>query len=225
MGILFNIFFFIAGGALIYVAVHLRVKERNTELIENLKKLESDKKKILTRFVDEMEKNKQEHASALEKKKFQYEDKRILFSKYFALLSIFHEKANTLCTEEIESILKEMLPDDEKIKHKVIEKYNRETEKLVAELKEEHSHVKAEQSNIRLIASTEVDSLLDELTAAVESAVEASKQMLAAMRTTEFLNNQSIIRPHQKNLFSHGQVIQKIHNAIKEQMKLELNDI
>ena len=45
------------------------------------------------------------------------------------------------------------------------------------------------------------------------------------MRTAEFSNNQFIIRHHQKNLFSHGQVIQQTHNAIKEQMKLELNEI
>ena len=225
MGIFFNIFFFIAGGALIYVAVHLRVKERNKELVANVKKLESDKKKILARFVDEMEKNKQEHANALEKKKFQYEDKRIQFSNYFALLSTFHEKTNSLCTDKIQPLLNELVSDDERTKHKAIEKYTHETQKSVFELKEEHSRVKAEQNNIRLVASTEVDSLLDELTAAVESAIEASTQMLAAMRSAEFLNNQSIIRPHQKNLFSHGQVIQKIHNAIKEQMKLELNEI
>lgn len=225
MGILFNIFFFIAGAAIIYVAAYLRVKERNNELVQNIKKLESDKKQVLTRFVDEIEKTKQEHASALEKKKFQYEDKRIVFSNIFALLSIFHEKANALCADKIQSLLNELVSDDERTKHKAIQKYNHDTQVLVADLKEEHNRVKAEQNNIRLIASTEVDSLLDELNAAVDSAIEASTKMLTVIRSAEFLNDQSIIRPHQKNLFSHGQVIQNIHIALKDQMKLELNDI
>jgi len=225
MGIFFNVFFFITGAALIYVAAYLRVKERNKELVEDIKKLEKDKKQILTRFVDEMEKTKLEHASALEKKKFQYEDKRLQFSNYFTLLSTFHEKAISLCADKIKLIINELVSDDERTKHKAIEKYNRETQTLVFGLKEEHNKVKGEQNNIRLIASTEVDSLLDELNAAVESAIEASTQMLTAMRTAEFLKNQSIIRPHQKNLFSHGQVIQQIHTALKDQMKLELNEI
>ena len=225
MGILFNIFFFIAGATLIYVAAYLRVKERNKELVGNIKKLENDKKQVLTRFIDEIEKNKQEHANDLEKKKFQYEDKRIQFSKYFALLSIFHEKANTLCTDKIQLLLNELVSDDETTKYKKIEKYNHDTQVLVADLKEEHGKVRAEQNNMRLIASAEVDSLLDELNAAVESTIEASTQMQMAMRTDDFLNNQSLIKPYQKNLFSHGQVIQNIHTALKDQMKLELNEI
>ena len=225
MGIFFNIFFFIAGAALIYVAFYLRVKERNKELVGNIKKLENDKKQILKRFVGEMEKTKQEHDTVFEKKKFQYEDKRIQFSNYFALLSTFHEKTNSLCTDKIQPLLNELVSDDERTKHKAIEKYNHETQAIVFDLKEEHNRVKTEQNNIRLIASKEVDSLLDELTAAVESATEISAQMLKTMRSAEFLNNQSIIRPYQKNLFSHGQVIQKIHTALKDQMKLELNEI
>lgn len=225
MGIIFNIFFFLAGGALIYVAAYLRVKERNKELVDSIKKLENDKKKVLTRFVDELEKTRQEHADALEKKKFQYEDKRIQFSKYFALLNTFHEKTNRLCADKIKPIINELVSDDERTKHKAIEKYHHETQVLVSDLKEEHTRVRVEQGNIRLIASKEVDSLVDELNAAVESAIEASTQMLAVMRTPDFLKNQSIIRPHQKNLFSHGQVIQQIHTALKEQMKLELDEI
>jgi len=225
MGIFFNVFFFISGATLIYFAAYLRVKEKNKELVENIKKLESDKKKVLIRFVDEIEKTKQEYAIALEKKKFQYEDKRMQFSNYFSLLSSFHEKANALCTDKIQPLLNELVSDDERTKHKAIEKYNHDTQALVFELKEEHNNVKVEQNNIRLIASTEVDSLLDELNAAVESAIEVSTKMLTAMRTAEFLTDQSIIRPYQKNLFSHGQVIQKIHTALKDQLKLELDEI
>ena len=225
MGVFFNIFFFIAGAAVIYVAVHLRVKERNKELVVNIKKLESDKKKILKNFVDEMEKTKLAHANTLEKKKFQYEDKRIQFSNFFALLSTFHEKAINLCADEIKSIIQELISDDERTKHKAIEKYNQKTQALVFDLREDHRSVKADQNNIRLIASEEVDCLLDELNAAVESAIETSSKILKAMRSAEFLNNQSIIRPYQKNLFSHVQVIQKIHAAIKEQLKLELDEI
>ena len=225
MGIFFNIFFFIAGVALTYVGVHLRVKERNKELVGNIQKLESDKKNMLSRFMNEIEKSKKEHASAIKEKKFQYEDKRMEFSKYFALLSSFHEKANILCSDKIDSILKKVLSDDQRSKKKAIEKYSSDIQKLVSELKDNQNRVKAQQNNMRLIASVEVDSLLDELNAAVESATEASRKMLAKIKTTEFLNNQSIIRAHQNNLFSHGKVIQNAHAVLKDQMKLELNEV
>jgi len=225
MGILFNIFLFVAGGALIYVAVHLKVKDQNAQLLQSIKKLENDKKNVVTRFVDEMEKTKQEYTSAIEKKKFQYEDKRAQFTKYFTLLSTFHEKANILCTDEIQPIIQALSSDDEKAKRNAIKQYHHNTQALIFDLKEERNKVQAEENNMRLIASAEVDSLLDELNAAAESAIEASTQMLTAMKSPQFLTDQSIIRPHQKILFSHGQIIQQIYAALKEQMKLELNEV
>ena len=225
MSVFFNIFFFIAGGLLIYVAVHLRTKEKNKELVENVKKLEKDKKYLLSKFINEIEKGKKAHASVFKEKKFEYEVKRMQFSKYFTLLSTFHEKANILCSDKIDSLLKKLVSEDDRTKHKVIEKYYRDMQKLVSEIKEDQNNVKAEKNNILLMSSSEVDSLLDELNAAVESATEVSIKILTAIKTNDFLNNQSNIKAHQQNLFSHGQVIHNIYTAIKNQMKLELSKI
>jgi len=225
MSIFFNVFFFFAGAAFIYVAGFLRVKEKNKELVGNIRKLENEKKRVLVRFVDELEKTKQKHADAFEKRKFQYEDKRLQFSSLFALLSTFHEKTNSLCADKIKPIINELVSDSERTIYKAIKKYHDETQAVVSDLREEHNRIKVEQNNLRLIASKEVDRLIDELSTAVESAINASTQILTSMRTPEFLKNQSIIRPHQKNLFSHGQIIQQIHSALKEQMKFELNEI
>lgn len=117
------------------------------------------------------------------------------------------------------------LVEDESIKRQSTVKYNEDVQALVFELNEEHLKVKTEQNSIRLIASPKVDTLLDELEVAVKNATDSSTEMLRVMSTAEFWADQSIIAPYQEKLTAYGQAVQISHNALKEQMKLELHEI
>jgi hypothetical protein len=92
-------------------------------------------------------------------------------------------------------------------------------------LNEEHLKVKSEQNSIRLIASSEVDTLLDNLEIAVENATDSSTEMLRVMSTPEFWADQSIIAPYQQKSANYGLQVQSSHSALKEQMKQDLNEI
>jgi len=124
------------------------------------------------------------------------------YSKYFALLDEFHGKCNSIFLEKLQPIMTAFLSgyveEDESVKNQAIAKYKEDVQALVFELNEGHLKVKSEQNSIRLIASSKVDSLLDNLEIAVENATDSSAEMLRVMSTPEFWADQSIIAPYQQ---------------------------
>ncbi|MEP4891518.1 MAG: hypothetical protein ABJV04_15950 [Aliiglaciecola sp.] len=224
-----NILFFVLGALAIYLTAYLKVKGKNRALIEDNRQLEEDKQKIVAKYRAETEEIKKQHSLDIEKRKYQYEEKRLQFSKYFALLDEFHGKCNSIFLEKFQPIMTEFLSDclneDEVIKNQAIVKYNQDVQALVFELNEEHLKVKTEQNSIRLIASEKVDVLLDKLEVAVKNATDASTEMLRFMSTQEFWADQSLIVPYQEKATLFGQDVQRCHNALKEQMKQELKEI
>ncbi|WP_299010978.1 hypothetical protein [uncultured Shewanella sp.] len=229
MDVIINIVCLIIGGLSVYFTAYLKVKGKNKGLIEDINKLEDEKQKVIAKYRAETEEIKKQHSLDIEKRKYQYEDKRLQFSKYFSLLDEFHSKCNAIFLEKFQPIMAEFLAgyleDDESIKNKAIVKYNEDVQALVFELNEEHLKIKSEQNSIRLISSPEVDTLLDNLEVAVKNATNSSTEMLKVMATQEFWADQTIITPYQETLTVHGQEVQKSHNVLKEQMKVELNEI
>lgn len=229
MDVILNILFFVLGALSIYLTAYLKVKGKNRALIEDNHQLEEDKQKIVAKYRAETEKIKKQHSLEIEKRKYQYEDKRLQFSKYFALLDEFHGKCNSIFLEKFQPIMTEFLSgcldENEVVKNQAIVKYNQNVQALVFELNEEHLKVKTEQNSIRLIASKKVDALLDKLEVAVKNATDSSTEMLRFMSTQEFWEDQSLIVPYQEKATLFGQDVQKCHNALKEQMKQELKEI
>lgn len=229
MDLAVNIICFGAGALSIYLTAYLKVKGKNKALLEDNQKLEEEKQKIIAKYRAETEEIKKQHALDIERRKFQYEDKRAQFSKYFYLLDEFHNKCNSVFLERFQPIMTEFLSgylvENELIKRQATVKYNEDVQALVFELNEEHIKVKTEQNSIRLIASPKVDTLLDELEVAVKNATDSSTEILNIMSTSEFWADQSIIAPYQEKLTVYGQAVQSRHNALKEQMKLELHEI
>ena len=229
MDVILNILCFSAGVLSIYFTAYLKVKGKNKGLIEDINKLEDEKQKIIAKYRAETEQIKKQHSLDIEKRKFQYEDKRAQFSKYFALLDMFHGKSSAVFLEKFQPIMTEFLlgylEEDESIKNKSIVKYNEDIQALVFELNEEHLRVKSEQNSIRLIASTRVDELLDMLEIAVKNATDSSTEMLRVMATQEFWADQTIITPYQDKLAICAEAVQVSNDALKEQMKTELNEI
>jgi len=229
MDVIINILSFLGGMLVLYLTAYVKVKGKNKALIEDVEKLEDEKQKIIAKYRAETEEIKKQHTLDIEKRKFQYEDKRKQFSKYFSLLDEFHGKRNSVFLERVQPIITEFLSgylvDDEQVKNEAIVKYNKDVQALVFELNEEHLKLKSEQNSIRLIASPDVDKLLDKLEIAVKTATDLSTEMLRFMSTPEFLADQSLILPYQEKLAVSGNEVQVAHNNLKEQMKIELNEI
>ena len=135
--------------------------------------------------------------------------------------SVFLEKFQPIIAE----LLSSSLTDNEQVKIEAMVKYNEDIQSLVFELSEEHLKIKTEQNSIRLIASTEVDGLLDNLEISVKTATDLTIEMLRVMASPEFFEDQNLILPYQDKLAVFGSKAQEAHHELREQMKVELNEI
>lgn len=77
---------FLLGFLVFYLTAYSKTKGKNKALKEDISKLEDEKQKIIAKYQAETESIKKQHTLDIEKRKFQYEDKRIQFQKYFSIL-------------------------------------------------------------------------------------------------------------------------------------------
>jgi hypothetical protein len=229
MDVILNVLSFLAGIALVYLTAYVKVKGKNKALIEDVAKLESDKQNIIAKYRAETEELKKQHTLEIEKKKFQYEDKRTQFSKYFGLLDEFHGKCNSVFGEKFQPIITEFmnsyLVDDPDVQHQATVKYSENVQKLFFELNAEHLKLQTETNSIRLISSPKIDVFLNSLESGVKLATDQTTEMLQFMAKPEFWADQSLVVPYQDKLAVSAKEVIDCRNQLREQMKVELNEI
>lgn len=229
MEVIINLLSFLGGIFIVYLTVYTKAKSKNKALLEDIEKLEDEKQKIIAKYRAETEEIKKQHTLDIEKRKFQYEDKRTQFSKYFSLLDEFHGKCNSAFAEKFQPIMTEFmngyLSDDPEEQHQATLKYNEDVQELFFELNAEHLKIKTETNSIRLIATPEVDTLLDTLEESVKLATDQSTDMLKFMATPEFWQDQSLVAPYQAEIEKSGKSVLDSRYKLREQMKAELNEI
>jgi len=91
---------FLLGMFVVYITAYTKAKGKNKALMEDNICLENDKQKIAVQHRNETEELKKQHSLDIEKRKYQYEEKRHQFSKYFKLLDEFNQRSNETFVEE-----------------------------------------------------------------------------------------------------------------------------
>ena len=82
-----------------------------------------------------------------------------------------------------------------------------------------------ETNSIRLIASGEMDELLDQLDEAVRESTNDASEMLKFMATPDFWEGQSLIAPYHKKAEESGILVKQCRDNIMSLMKRELQEI
>jgi hypothetical protein len=229
MDLLTIIISFFIGMAVIYFTAYTKAKGKNKALKEDVEKLEDDKQRIAAKYRAETESLKKQHSLDIEKRKYQYDEKRNQFSKYFTFLDTFHNKCNSVYGERFMPVMSEFmgayLNEDEEIKHQATVKYNEEVQKIFWDLNEEYLRVKTETNTIRLISSPEIDNFLNQLEALIKLATDQSTEILTFMSKPEFWADPTLMFPYQAKSEITGKQILECRDQIRKQMKLELNEI
>lgn len=214
---------------LVFFTAYMKEKGKNQGLKEDNKKLEDDKQKIIAKYQIEMEEIKKQHTLEIEKKKFQYQDKRTQFSKFFILLDEFNGKCNVKMMEEFQPIVNELYDsfkvDDEVIHREAYVKYTKKIVKLFFELNADHQKILTETNSIRLISSSKIDIHLNSLQLILKLATDKSLEMFQLMGTQDFWQDNSLSAPLLEKMAILGNQILACRNEIREQMKIELNEI
>ena len=215
--------------AVIYFTAYTKAKGKNKALKEDVEKLEDDKQRIAAKYRAETEHLKKQHSLDIEKRKYQYDEKRIQFSKFFTFLDNFNNKCNSVFGERFMPVMSEFLSsysnDNEEIKQLATVKYNKEVQKIYWDLNEEHLRVKTETNSIRLISSPEIDNHLEKLESLIQTANKQSQKILDIMTKPEFWADATIISPFMAESEQTSKNIVNCREDIKNQMKTELDQI
>lgn len=237
MEVFIYIFSFLSGMFLLYLTGYTKAKSKNKALLEDIRKLEDEKHKIIAKYRAETEDIKKQHTLDIEKRKFQYEAKLIQFTKFFELLDKFNGKCNSVFVKKFQEAMTELYtPYLEDIDSKEdlvnIESQNHAHAKfcqdilnIFFELSAEQFKINNEANSIRLISSPEVDFLLNELELLIKLTTEQTSEMLKFMATQEYRENQSLLLPYQEKQAKVGQSLTDGRNRLKAQMKSELDEI
>ncbi|MGF1851123.1 hypothetical protein L4C44_04425 [Vibrio satsumensis] len=220
---------FLIGALSLYFTAYTKAKGVNKALKEDIESLETLKQQIVAKHTNELESIKKQHQLDIEKRKFKYEDKRAQFSKYFRLIDEFNSKCNSVFVERFPQMNQRLLAGQisgcQDTANKSLLDFNHEIMLLFNELNEEQIKVNTESNSIRLIASPEVDALLDSFSEKIKQSYEDSVAMLKFMGTPEFILDKSLVKPLQEQLVSSGAQVLRAREALKQQMKFELDEI
>lgn len=228
MEILISIVSFIFGMLSLYLTAYSKAKGKNAALIEDVSRLENEKQKIIARYSAETEELKKQHSLDIEKRKYQYEDKRSQFTKFFSMLDEFNSKGYKVFVERFSPMLNEFLSsylEGGESQNDVITKFNECTQSMFNELYEEQIKISNETNSIRLVSSPEIDVLLDKLEIAITNSTNDTSEMMKFMTTPEFWNDQTQIAAYQSRAEESGRLVQKYRNELRDRMKYELNEI
>lgn len=225
----FSIVSFLLGMFLVYITAYTKAKGKNKALQEDNIRLEQDKQKVVAQHRNETEELKKQHSLDIEKRKYQYEEKRHQFSKYFKLLDEFNKRSNQTFAEEFYPIMNEffnaIIESEDDVYQTELIKFNEKIQVLTHKLHEESLKVSTETNSIRLISSPEIDKLLDAMELAIKQVTDQSTEMMNFMMSEDFIKDQSLITPLVKRSEESGAVVKGYRNDLIAQMKKELDEI
>jgi len=225
----FSIVSFLLGMFVVYITAYTKAKGKNKALQEDNIRLENDKQKVVAQHRNETEVLKKQHSLDIEKRKYQYEEKRHQFSKYFKLLDEFNNRSNQTFAEEFYPIMNEffsaIIESEDDVYQTELIKFNEKIQVLTHKLHEESLKVSTETNSIRLISSPEIDKLLDAMELAIKQVTDQSTEMMNFMMCEDFIKDQSLITPLVKRSEESDAVVKGYRNDLIAQMKKELDEI
>lgn len=223
------IFSFSFGALSVYLTAYAKAKGNNQALKEDISILENEKQHIVAKYRAETEELKKQHSLDIEKRKFKYEDKRAQFTKFFLMFDQFQNKSRSIITEDFTPLLSELLSSvvtgTEESKKEAFYQFTNDIQHIINKIYEEHIKMSNETNSIRLIATTEMDMLLDKFENALNKAKDNASEMIKFMTTPEFFTNQTLLVPYQDASEESADLVSEYRVKLKNRMKYELDEI
>ncbi len=227
--LLYSVAGIILGFLSLYITAYAKAKGKNKALEEDVSRLEDEKQRVIAKYQSELQELKRQHALDLEKRKYLYEEKRQQFTKFFSMLDEFQRRSYTLFGERFYPMMNQFVASytgtSDEADQAAIADFNSGVQDLFHELSEEQIRIANETNSIRLIASGEMDELLDQLDEAVRESTNDASEMLKFMATPDFWEGQSLIAPYHKKAEESGILVKQCRDNIMSLMKRELQEI
>jgi hypothetical protein len=214
-----------------YFSAYLKKKAQNRALLEDVKKLEKEKRAVEKGFILEIEQVKKEHNLDIEHRKYQYEDKRKVYSDFCNELDKYQSQGQVFFKERMMPMMTRLFSSIENAdgSDEIIEfsfsKYFSEMLLLCNDLHLAFVEVKNQTNKLRLTTSDEVETLLNELLTNLEKTTNLSSELMKYLATSTGMQDKENQATLTGLLTSLGEQNITIRADLIKQMKAELQSI
>ncbi|MDN3414537.1 MULTISPECIES: hypothetical protein [unclassified Pseudoalteromonas] len=214
-----------------YVAAYLKKKAQNRALLEDVRRLEEEKRSVEKKFVVEVEQVKKEHNLEIEHRKYQYEDKRKVYSDFCNDLDKYQSQGQVIFKERMMPMMTRLLEsiEDSDGSTKSVEvsfsDYFSEMLLLCNDLNLAFVEVKNQTNKLRLSTSDEAESLLNDLLINLEQTKDLSTDFMQYLATPNGMNDKDKQTELTNILTELGLQNEIIRTSLIKQMKNELQNI
>tara|TARA_B100001059_G_scaffold67198_1_gene63942 strand:- start:7176 stop:7874 length:699 start_codon:yes stop_codon:yes gene_type:complete len=214
-----------------YVAAYLKKKAQNRALLEDVRRLEEEKRSVEKKFVVEVEQVKKEHSLEIEHRKYQYEDKRKVYSDFCNDLDKYQSQGQVIFKERMMPMMTRLLEsiEDSDGSTKSVEvsfsDYFSEMLLLCNDLNLAFVEVKNQTNKLRLSTSDEAESLLNDLLINLEQTKNLSTDFMQYLATPNGMNDKDKQTELTNILTELGLQNEIIRTSLIKQMKNELQNI
>lgn len=214
-----------------YVVAYLKKKAQNRALLEDVRRLEEEKRSVEKKFVVEVEQVKKEHSLEIEHRKYQYEDKRKVYSDFCNDLDKYQSQGQVIFKERMMPMMTRLLEsiEDSDGSTKSVEvsfsDYFSEMLLLCNDLNLAFVEVKNQTNKLRLSTSDEAESLLNDLLINLEQTKNLSTDFMQYLATPNGMNDKDKQTELTNILTELGLQNEIIRTSLIKQMKNELQNI
>lgn len=214
-----------------FVLAYLKKKAQNLALLEDVRRLEEEKRAVEKKFVVEIEQVKKEHNLDIEHRKYQYEDKRRVYSnfcneldKYQSQGQVVFEKRLKPMLNNLFSVIEQSNGSHESLEFSLTECFSEMVE-LCNDLNLAFVEVKNQTNQLRLSISNEAEELLNELLTNLEQTKDLSNEFLQNVVSPDVLRDKEGQAQLTGVLVELGKRNETIRSNLISQMKSELQSI
>lgn len=214
-----------------FFSAYFKKKVENRALLEDVRRLEEEKRDVEKRFVLEIELVKKDHQLDIERRKYQYEEKMRVYNTFCCELDQYQSKGQVILKEKAMPVINNFLRSfelasgsKENIDHS-FSNYFTDMIMLCNELNLAYVDLKNKSNKLRLITSTESEYLLDQLLVNLKVSTDLSNQMFQFLATPEGMTNEEKKQTYIVQLLDLDIENQNLRSALILQMKIELGCI
>jgi hypothetical protein len=226
--IIIGIIFGAIGG---FLATYLKKKAQNRALLEDVKRLEEEKRAVEKKFVVEIEQVKKEHNLDIEHRKYQYEDKRKVYSDFCNDLDKYQSQGQVILKERMMPMMTKLFASIEggdgsnETLETSFADYFSDMLLLCNDLNLAFVEVKNQTNKLRLITSDEAEKLLNELLKNLEQTKDLSNEFMQYLATPTGMQDKERQASLTEILKTLGLENETIRANLIKQMKTELQCI
>lgn len=211
-----------------YLIAYSKKKAENKAILEDIRKLEQEKRSVEADFIIKIEEIKKQHNLEFERRKYQYEEKSRVYSDFCSELDRYQSKGQVILKERAMPMISRFLQSleasngSENLARTSFSEYFSEVLLLCNELSFAFVEMKNQTNKLRLVTSEDTDTLLTQLTDNLQKSNDISIEMMKFLATPEGMLDQSKQQQYTETFISLGNENQVIRSDLIKKMKTEL---